>query len=127
MDRLEEMLALQSALNQRIRQRPGLAAITRDGWMQKLSLALLAEVAEMLNETNYKWWKNEKPVNLPALQEELVDVLHFLLSMFLEAGMTAEDIHRIYKTKCEENFARQDGTSAKHGYALGEDDKQNEV
>ncbi|HSK69633.1 MAG TPA: dUTPase, partial [Candidatus Limnocylindria bacterium] len=90
-------------------------------WMQKYALALIAEVSEALDETNYKWWKNPKPVDLPALREELVDVLHFFLSMCLEAGMDAEEIHRIYMAKCAENFARQDGTSTKPGYAPQED------
>ncbi len=116
MDRLEEMLALQAQLNARIRRRPGMETLDSDAWMQKFAIALIAEVAEALDETNYKWWKNRKAVNMPALKEELVDVLHFFLSMCLEAGMGAEEIYRIYKSKCEENFARQDGKSAKAGY-----------
>ena len=28
-------------------------------WMQKYTLAMLSEMAELLDEVNFKWWKNE--------------------------------------------------------------------
>ncbi len=116
MDRLEEMLAIQKALNDRIREKRGLSGIDETVWLQRYTLAMLSEMAELLDEVNFKWWKNPKPVNEAALKEELVDILHFFLSMCLAAGMDAEEIHRIYLTKNRENFARQEGNSKKPGY-----------
>ncbi len=118
MDRLEEMLAIQKALNDSIKEKRGLTGIDPMTWIQKYTLAMLSEMAEMLDEVNFKWWKNPKEPDNGALKEELVDILHFFLSMCLAAGMDAEEIHRIYLEKNRENFARQEGTSQKKGYAL---------
>jgi dimeric dUTPase (all-alpha-NTP-PPase superfamily) len=119
MDRLEEMLRVQQSLNEQIKKRPGLGNIDSMDWMQKYTLAMISELAEMLDEVNFKWWKNPKPVDEAALKEELVDILHFFLSMCLAAGMNAEEIHSIYLRKNKENIARQEGKSSKPGYALG--------
>lgn len=117
MDRLEEMLVIQKTLNDRIKEKRGLDGIDEMSWMQKYTLAMLSEMAELLDEVNFKWWKNPKPIDQAALKEELVDILHFFLSMCLAAGMDAEEIHRIYLMKNQENFARQEGNSKKAGYS----------
>ncbi len=121
MDRLEEMLAIQKVLNDRIREKRGLSGIDRTVWMQRYTLAMLSEMAELLDEVNFKWWKNPKPVNEAALKEELVDILHFFLSMCIAAGMDAEEIYRIYLEKNRENVARQEGMSRKPGYSAETD------
>ncbi len=117
MDRLEEMLRIQRSLNDQIKEKRGLQGVGKAEWLQKYALAMLSETAEMLDEVNFKWWKNPKPVNEKALKEELVDILHFFLSMCLAAGMDAEEIHRLYLEKNRENVARQEGRSQKPGYA----------
>ena len=96
------------------------AALSKEEWIQKRALALIEEVTEVLNEVNYKWWKNPKEVDERAVKEEIVDILHFLVSMALSAGMSAKEMFEIYLDKNEENFKRQFGTSAKHGYELAE-------
>lgn len=116
MDRLEQMLDVQRELNETIIRKRGLEGISRSEWLQKHTLAMLSEMAELLDEVNFKWWKNPKPVDEAALKEEIVDILHFFLSMCLAAGMDAEEIYRIYRIKNAENFARQEGKSAKPGY-----------
>ena len=120
MDRLEEIFTMQKALNMDIRARRNLQGISHEEWVQKQALALYVEMGEMLGEINYKWWKNPKEVDTAAVQEELVDVLHFYLSMCLEMGMTADDLYRIYMEKNRENFLRQQGKSQKKGYDVRE-------
>ncbi len=120
-DKLDTIFAMQQALNQNIRETRGLT-FSREEWIQKQTLALVAELSEVLDEVNYRWWKNPKPADPDALKEELVDVLHFLLSMCLEAGMDAQDLYDRYLAKNEENFKRQQGLSAKKGYVPGEGD-----
>lgn len=88
-------------------------------WLQKQSLALIAELCEMLNEANFKWWKNPKPINEADLKEELVDVLHFYVSLCITAGMDANELYTLYLQKNEENFKRQQGKSEKKGYEIG--------
>lgn len=117
MDRLEHMLGIQRELNEAIRKKRGLEGIGPTEWMQKFTLAMLSEMAELLDEVNFKWWKNPKEVDPAALKEELVDILHFFLSMCLEAGLDAEEMHRIYLAKNAENIARLEGRSSKPGYA----------
>lgn len=117
MDRLEKMMEIQEALNQTIRDKRNLHDVSPMEWMQKYTLAMLSEMAEMLDEVNFKWWKNSKEVDFPALKEELVDILHFFLSMCLVSGMDAEEMYQIYLRKNEENIRRQEGKSLKPGYA----------
>lgn len=120
MDRLEEMFRLQKAFNESIISSRHLEHITQNEWMQKHTLALMCETAEMLEETNYKWWKNQKPVDEAALKEELVDMFHFFLSLCIASGMDAQELFDIYLRKNQVNFDRQTGVVSKPGYQLPE-------
>ncbi len=115
-DKLEVIFEMQKALNDDIRERRNLQGITPEQWIQRQMLAMLSEMAEVLDEVNFKWWKNPKPVDENALRDELVDVLHFFVSMCLEAGMTPQELYERYLAKNQENFLRQQGKSAKEGY-----------
>lgn len=119
MDKLDEIFTLQAELNREIREKRNLQ-YTQTEWIQKLTLATLSELAELLDEVNFKWWKNPKPVNERLVKEELIDILHFFVSMCLDAGMTPEEMHRMYIEKHQENLDRQHGKSAKQGYSLEE-------
>ncbi len=120
MDKLDEIFRMQQKLNEDIIARRGLTGISDEEWIQKQVLATLSELAELLDEVNFKWWKNPKPVNKDAVQEELTDILHFFISMCLRAGMDAQTLFDRYVEKNRENFKRQDGTSEKKGYKVGE-------
>ena len=88
--------------------------------MQRKILALLTELTEVLDEVNYKWWKNPKEIDYDKVKEELIDVLHFFISMCITAGMDADEMLRCYLAKNKENYARQNGTSQKKGYEVKE-------
>ncbi|MEA5047693.1 MAG: dUTPase [Eubacteriales bacterium] len=118
MDKLDIIFQLQQSLDQDIAQRRNLQ-YTREEWMQKEVLAMLSELTEVLDEVNFKWWKNPKPVDDAALKGELVDVLHFFVSMCLKSGMDAEELFSLYRAKNQENFDRQYGRSQKQGYEVG--------
>jgi dimeric dUTPase (all-alpha-NTP-PPase superfamily) len=115
-DRLDIIFNLQKSLNDDIRKKRGLEGFTHEQWIQKQTLAMLSEMAELLDEVNFKWWKNPKPVDENAVKEELADILHFFVSMCLEAGMTPQELYDIYIYKNKENFDRQMGLSQKQGY-----------
>lgn len=121
MDKLDEIFAMQQKLNEDIAARRNLDGISMEQWMQKLTLAMLSEMAELLDEVNFKWWKNKKPVDRDALCEELTDMLHFFISMCLRAGMDARELFDRYAVKNEENFKRQGGASEKKGYSVAEE------
>ena len=86
MDRLDVIFALQKSLDEDIMKRRNLN-YSYEEWMQKDALACIEEIMEVLNEVQYKWWKNKKPQDQKAIQEELVDVLHFFVSMCIRSGM----------------------------------------
>ncbi len=117
MDRLETIFALQEQLDTDIAARRKLE-FDYETWMQKDILATMDELTELLNELNYKWWKNPKPLDEAAIAGELVDVLHFFVSMCLRSGLDAEALYRGYLDKNQENFDRQNGLSAKKGYEV---------
>ena len=121
MDRLDEIFAMQKALNEDIITRRHLEGISDTEWIQRQTLAMLSEMAELLNEVNFKWWKNPKQIDQAAINEELVDIFHFFVSMCLRAGMNAEEMYDIYMEKNKENFNRQLGLSKKPGYEAPKD------
>ncbi|MDE7395736.1 MAG: dUTPase [Clostridiales bacterium] len=127
MDKLDAIFEKQKALDAFISDARHLENGAENGisseWMQRKAIALLVELTEVLNEVNYKWWKNPKEIDANAVKEELVDVLHFFVSMCLSAGLTADELFARYAEKNKENVARQNGTSAKKGYAISDENK----
>ncbi len=117
MDRLEHIFALQQGFQDRIKRERRLEGLSQEEWLQKQTLAMVSELAELLEEVNFKWWKNPHELDQQHIREELSDILHFYVSMCLESGMTAEDLYQTYLGKMRENHLRQDGKSAKPGYA----------
>jgi dimeric dUTPase (all-alpha-NTP-PPase superfamily) len=116
MDMLEDIFRLQKSFDDDLIQRRQLEGVSMEEWMQKETLAIMTELSELLSEVNYKWWKNPKPVDHDAVKEELVDVLHFFVSMCIKSGMSAQELHDLYIAKNQENFNRQNGLSKKEGY-----------
>ncbi|MDR2514210.1 MAG: dUTPase [Christensenellaceae bacterium] len=109
MDKLDEIFALQQRFNHALKQERALNGIPPEEWIQKQVLAMISELAEVLDEARFKWWKNNAPVQPEKLKGELVDVLHFFVSMCLEAGMDASELHALYLDKNRVNFERQKG------------------
>jgi len=119
MDKLERIFELQKGFQDKLKRERNLAGIPMEEWLQKQTLALISELAELLEEVNFKWWKNPHTLDKPAIHEELCDILHFFISMCIEADMSADDLYNGYVGKNHENVQRQDGKSAKGGYAVG--------
>lgn len=117
MDKLEKIFEMQKLLDDDIAARRHLTYSTEE-WMQKEVLAMLSELSEVLDEVNFKWWKNKKPLNSDALRNELVDILHFFVSMCIRSGMDADELFERYVEKNKENFDRQYGRSEKKGYEV---------
>ena len=122
-DKLQIIFELQKALDTDIQERRSLD-FPMEQWIQKDVLAMISELAELLDEVNFKWWKNEKPIDEAALHGELVDILHFFISMCIRAGMDADSLFEGYIAKNRENFDRQYGRSEKKGYDVNEKDEQ---
>ena len=116
MDKLERIFEMQEFFQKDLIARRKLDGIPTDKWIQMQTLAMLSELAELIDEVNFKWWKNPKPVDGDRVKEELVDILHFFVSMCLTSGMSAQELFGRYIEKNQENFDRQNGRSQKTGY-----------
>jgi dimeric dUTPase (all-alpha-NTP-PPase superfamily) len=118
-DKLTEMFEMQAGLDSRIIKERGIEKDISE-WVTGITLAMESEIDEIRREVNWKWWKNPKQIDDSALQGEVIDMWHFLLSLSRVVGLTPETIHSIYMEKNAENHARQDGNSAKEGYEVKE-------
>ena len=118
LDMLQVVFDLQKKFDTEIVQKRKLEGISPDVWIQKEVLAMLSELAELLDEVNFKWWKNPKEINYDNIKGELIDILHFFASMCLKIGMDAPEVYERYIQKNKENFMRQYGQSSKTGYEL---------
>jgi len=118
MDKLDSIFQKQIELDDIITKAKNidLSQYSKEEWLQKKALALIEEVTEVVQETNYKWWKTKNQVDYNKVKEEVVDILHFLVSMCLTLDMTSDELFAIYKNKHNENIDRQNGKSKKQGY-----------
>lgn len=121
-DKLDIIFELQRQFDDSLIAERGLQDISMEEWMQKETLAMISELAELLDEVNFKWWKNKQPVNSDRVKEELIDILHFFVSMCIKAGMDSKKVYQMYIEKNKENFDRQKGLSNREGYMPSEGD-----
>jgi dimeric dUTPase (all-alpha-NTP-PPase superfamily) len=129
-DKLEHLFQLQASLNDRIFQKRSLKG--QDGqilsarklsdlagagdvapgsdtavWLANYLKALHDESRELGEEIPWKWWSKEM-LDMDAIRVEIVDILHFWISMALASGMDASEVHRLYLLKNQVNLDRQD-------------------
>jgi dimeric dUTPase (all-alpha-NTP-PPase superfamily) len=130
MDKLADIFQLQGELNdqifkkQDIRDRDGKvltmaaiqAALERgelgpnglpNTWLRNYLKALSAEAEEVSEELLWKWWSKDQ-IDMQNIRVEIVDIMHFLTSLALISGLTAEEFHRLYTAKHRVNQNRQD-------------------
>ena len=108
-DRLHEIFDMQEELNLRI----GVDVRDMDEddqvkWLLQYSRAMSQELAELTDSVPWKWWAKYQTFDKQNARVEVVDMLHFLVSMAQVLGMTADDVHALYKKKHEVNVNRQD-------------------
>ena len=117
---LQEIFEEQKRLNQKIN--PDLYTeiddpeIKRQRFLQ-FELALRQESAEAIDSLNWKWWKKDND-DWDNIKIELVDILHFWVSMCTVAGLEADDVINLYLKKNQLNHKRQN-----EGYNEGTYDK----
>jgi dimeric dUTPase (all-alpha-NTP-PPase superfamily) len=130
-DRLETLFAMQKALNDRVfvkqnlRDHSGVVLSSErllelgrseepkgpntetNEWLGKYLNALEDESRELREELLWKWWSKDK-LDMQNIRVEIVDQLHFWISLAMTAGMDAEDVFRIYEQKNLVNLQRQE-------------------
>lgn len=108
-DKLEQLFDMQQQLNLRIGVDPtNMTEEERQQWVLQYTRALSQEVAELIDSVPWKWWAKYQTFDQQNARVEIVDCMHFVISIAQCLGMTAEDFHGLYVKKNEVNFKRQD-------------------
>jgi dimeric dUTPase (all-alpha-NTP-PPase superfamily) len=115
-DIFEEQIRLNQKINPELYTEITDPVIKRERFLQ-FELALRQEAAEAVDSLNWKWWKKDTD-DWDNIKIELVDMLHFWVSMCTVAGLSADDVIDLYLKKNKLNHKRQnegyaDGTYAK--------------
>ncbi len=144
MDKLEEILNMQKQLNNNIFEKKGIR--DNDGniltverlqtlaseqdigpnndvnkWLRNYLEALNDESRELQEELLWKWWSKDT-LNMQNIRVEIIDQLHFWLSLAMTAGLDSNNIYQIYMQKNQVNFQRQEKEYSKA--TKTEDDNQ---
>lgn len=112
---LETMLEMQRDVERAWGRLPDPAdreAISR--YVREVILCATDELHEVLAEVHWKPWKTPSGIkDMPAYREELADVMHFILDLYLAAGLSGEDIYQDYMAKHNKNMDRTKSTEYK--------------
>jgi dimeric dUTPase (all-alpha-NTP-PPase superfamily) len=90
-------------------------------WLMNYSKAMKEELIELDEELLWKWWSKDE-IDMQNIRVELIDILHFLVSAMMCAGLSAEKVFDIYQQKHAVNLKRQD-TNYKKDTKTEEDNK----
>ncbi len=108
-DKLDEIFRMQEALNLRIGvDTRHMTDEQRQQWTLNYCRAMSQEVAELTDSVPWKWWAKYQTFDKQNARVEVVDLLHFLVSLALVLEMTPEDFYTAYAKKHSVNLARQD-------------------
>lgn len=110
-DMLESIFEMQKALNQRVgvdTDTISLDDAQTQQWIRNYVLALSQESAELIDSTVWKWWSKYQTFDRQNAKVEVVDMLHFLVSLMQVLCMNAADVYDCYTQKWQVNQARQD-------------------
>lgn len=105
-DIFEKQIELNKRINSKLYEEIADPEIRRK-WFMNFQLALQQECAEATDSLAWKWWKKGED-DWENIKIELVDILHFWVSMCTVAGLTAEEVVNLYFKKNQLNHTRQD-------------------
>jgi len=118
MDKLDSIFAMQRDLNTHIGIKHGLEVlihpedateVDKIAWLLKFNKALAKESNELDDCYVWKWWADDYgDFDWQNARVELVDILHFFVSMCICADMTPDELFRIYNEKWLINRERQE-------------------
>jgi dimeric dUTPase (all-alpha-NTP-PPase superfamily) len=108
-DKLEEIFQMQETLNKRIGvETAGMTEEEKIKWTLNYLRAMQQEMAELTDSVPWKWWAKYQKFDEQNARVEVVDCLHFLISMAQVLGMSADEVFAAYVKKNEVNLKRQD-------------------
>ncbi|MEK9727810.1 MAG: dUTPase [Candidatus Margulisiibacteriota bacterium] len=112
----EEQIRLNEKINPDLYKEISDPEVKRQRFLQ-FELAMRQESAEAIDSLNWKWWKKDDD-DWDNIKIELVDILHFWVSMCTVAGLDADEVINLYLKKNQLNHKRQN-----EGYKDGTYDK----
>ena len=108
---LQVIFDMQAALNLRTTGKD-LTVLTAETekteWLLKYTRAMMHEVIELECAVSWKHWAKYQKYDEQNAREEIVDILHFLVSVAQVVGMTSDDVFNAYLAKNKVNHARQE-------------------
>jgi len=108
-DKLNEIFQMQQALNLKIGvDTAHMTDEQRVQWVLNYCRAMTQEIAELTDSVPWKWWAKYQKFDKQNARVEVVDLLHFLISIAQVLEMTPEDFSEAYAKKHKVNLARQD-------------------
>lgn len=122
-DKLKMIFEMQRNLNARI----GLSFDNateeeQQKWVLNYCRAMSQELAELTDCIPWKWWAKYQKFDLQNARVEVVDLMHFLISLALVLGMSADDIYNCYVEKNKVNLKRQES-----GYAVKDENDSKHI
>jgi len=78
-------------------------------WVERLTLAIIGELMELLRHVRFKWWSDKAKFEPELCRKEFVDAWHFMLSLALVLGFNAEELSAEYADKNSINHERAEG------------------
>lgn len=132
MDKLDKLFEMQANLNDYIFKKKNVTdtdgrVLTTDAlycghdidassdtnkWLRNFLEALNDESRELKDELLWKWWSNDT-LNIQNIRVEIIDQLHFWISLAMTAGMSADEVYSIYCQKNKVNLKRQENGYSK--------------
>ncbi len=129
-DKLEKLLEMQTQLNNHIFKKRNITGINGkilemddfkkeisqgdvdsnsnvNRWLKNFLVAMNDESRELDEELLWKWWSKDS-LDLQNIRIEIIDQLHFWISLALVSGMDANQIFDVYYQKNKVNFERQE-------------------
>lgn len=108
-DKLEEIFQLQQQLNKKIGvDTTAMTDEERITWVLNYCRAMTQEIAELTDSVPWKWWAKYQKFDKQNARVEVIDLMHFLISIGQVLEMTPDDFYDAYTKKHKVNLARQD-------------------
>ena len=122
-DKLAGLFYLQKLLNKRIGvDTDNMTEPQRQQWLLNYCRAMDQELAELVDCVPWKWWASYQKFDKQNARVEIVDLLHFLISLAQVMEMTPDELFESYTKKHIVNIARQDS-----GYTIKDESDNKHV
>ncbi len=111
-DREGKILSMKTLFEQGKNEAPKGPNTETNLWLANYLKALNDESRELGDELLWKWWSKDT-LDMQNIRVEIVDQLHFWLSLAITAGMDADSVFDIYLQKNQVNLNRQNNEYSK--------------